>query len=300
MNIKRFSIIAVSSLIISLLAMIPINNNYSKEEPWMKKVSDDTKLIDMSIPGTHDSGATHSIFDVSGKCQDLSIKQQLNVGTRFFDLRLKLVGEEFKIVHSFVDQNLKFKKVLNDLSNYIKENNSEFIIISIKQEADSVNNTRSFEEVLKENLEEYKDVISFEKTLPNTIKEARGRIHILSRYNLDFGYPAYSGWKDDTTFILDDLYVQDNYCIEDVEIKKQDILSTLEVSNNEKNDKLVLNFTSCYLDVPFPPTYAGTIGREINDWFTSYINEYSDSKLGIVVSDFMTKELAKSIYRRNY
>ena len=300
MNIKRFSIVAGSSLIISLLAMIPINNSYSKEEPWMKKVSDDTKLIDMSIPGTHDSGATHSIFDVSGKCQDLSIKQQLNVGTRFFDLRLKLVGEEFKIVHSFVDQNLKFKKVLNDLSNYIKENNSEFIIISIKQEADSVNNIRSFEEVLKENLEEYKDVISFEKTLPNTIKEARGRIHILSRYNLDFGYPAYSGWQDDTTFILDDLYVQDNYCIKDVEIKKQDILSTLEVSNNENNDKLVLNFTSCYLDVPFPPTYAGTIGREINDWFTSHINEYSDSKLGIVVSDFMTKELAKSIYRRNY
>ena len=110
MNIKKFSIITISSIMVSLLAMAPINRSYINEEPWMKNVSDDTRLIDMSIPGTHDSGATHSLFDVAGKCQELNIKQQLNVGTRFFDLRLQLVGEEFKIIHGPADQNLKFKK----------------------------------------------------------------------------------------------------------------------------------------------------------------------------------------------
>ena len=91
-------LIVISSLVVSLLAMIPINNSYSRDvNPWMSKVNDDTRIIDMSIPGTHDSGATHSLFDVAGKCQDLSVKQQLNVGTRFFDLRLQLVGEEFRI-----------------------------------------------------------------------------------------------------------------------------------------------------------------------------------------------------------
>ena len=87
MKIKRLSTILIPSLALSLLGMIPINRNYSKDSnvEWMSGINDDTRLIDMSIPGTHDSGATHSIFDVAGKCQDLTIKEQLNVGTRFFD-----------------------------------------------------------------------------------------------------------------------------------------------------------------------------------------------------------------------
>ena len=51
-------------------------------------------------------------------------------------------------------------------------------------------------------------------------------------------------------------------CI-NIDIKKQDILSTIKYSK-ENNDKLVLNFTSCYLDYGFPPTYAGTSARLIN------------------------------------
>ena len=281
-------LIVLSTLILSLLAMIPINNSYSKDvNPWMSKVSDDTRIIDMSIPGTHDAGATHSLFDVAGKCQDLTIKQQLNVGTRFFDLRLQLVGDEFNIVHSFVDQSLKFKSVLKDLTSFVKEYNTEFIIISIKQDASSKNNARSFEEVLLDNLKEYEDIISFSKNLPNTVKDARGKIHIISRYNLDFGYPAYSGWSDDATFTLGNLYVQDNYCLDNIEEKKQDILSTINVSNSKNNDKLVLNFTSCYLENAFPPTYAGTAALGINPWFIDYINEHGDDKLGIVVADFI-------------
>ena len=301
MKHKTLSIIIILTLLISLLSMFPINRSYSKNiEAWMSKVNDDTRLIDMSIPGTHDSGATHSLFDVAGKCQDLSIKQQLNVGTRFFDLRLQLVGEEFRIIHGPVDQNLKFKSVLKDLTNFVKEYNSEFLIISIKQESSSKNNTRSFEDVLLDNLKEYEDVISFSKELPSTVKEARGKIHIISRHNLDFGYPAYFGFEDDTSFTLNDLYVQDNYNIPNVEEKIEDIKSTIDISNSVNNDKLVINFTSCYLDPAFPPSYAGTAALSINPWFMEYINKNSDYKLGIVVSDCMTKELAESIYRRNY
>ena len=104
MKIKRKGIIfLIGVLIISLFSMIPLNL-YSKKDvmPWMSYIHDDTKISDISIPGTHDSGATHSIFDVAGKCQDLSIKQQLRVGVRFFDLRLQLVNDEFKIVHSCI------------------------------------------------------------------------------------------------------------------------------------------------------------------------------------------------------
>ena len=298
---KRKIIVLVASLLGTLFAVAPINRSYSVNvDAWMSSVKDDMKLIDMSIPGSHDSGATHSIFDVAGKCQELNVKQQLNIGTRFFDLRLQLVNDDFRIIHGPVDQNLKFDSVLKDLTSFINKYNSEFIIISIKEEDSSINSGRSFEEVLKEKFDQYKDVISFNDTLPSTVKEARGKIHILSRYNLSFGYPSYYGWSDDTTFTLNDLYVQDNYCIDTVEEKIEDIKNTIDKSNDAQNDKLVINFTSCYLDNAFPPSYAGTAAKTINPWFKDYIKEHSDYKLGIIVADFISRDMAKEIYRRNY
>lgn len=298
MKIKRKGILfLIGVLIISLFSMIPLNS-YSKKDvmPWMSYIHDDTKISDISIPGTHDSGATHSIFDVSGKCQDLSIKQQLRVGVRFFDLRLQLVNDEFKIVHSFVKQNLSFKKVMKDLSNFINENNSEFIIISLKKEASDKNSTLDFKDKLTSDLNEYKDVISFDKELPEYINDARGKIYIFDRYGLDYGIPL-SNWSDDTSFEVNNYYVQDNYCISDLKEKQEDIIKAIDYKNS--NDNIVINFTSCYLDYGFPPTYAGSSANKINPWFYEYINE-SNMKLGIVVMDFMTIDLAKAIYMRNY
>ena len=188
------------SIIVSLFALVPLEN--VKTNLWMRKVNDDTRIVDLSIPGTHDSGAMHSIFDVAGKCQDVSIKGQVNMGVRFFDLRLQLVNDEFKIVHSFVDQNLTFKTVIKDLASFIRNNKSEFLIISIKKEADELNSKRDFEEVLLEDMKQYNDVISYDSSLPNTLKEARGKIYIMARYSSSIGIPCNNGWKDSTTFIL--------------------------------------------------------------------------------------------------
>ena len=217
-------------------------------------------------------------------------------GVRFFDLRLQLVNDEFKIVHSFVKQNLSFKKVMKDLSNFINENNSEFIIISLKKEASDKNSTLDFKDKLTSDLNEYKDVISFDKELPEYINDARGKIYIFDRYGLDYGIPL-SNWSDDNSFEVNNYYVQDNYCISDLKEKQEDIIKAIDYKNS--NDNIVINFTSCYLDYGFPPTYAGSSANKINPWFYEYINE-SNMKLGIVVMDFMTIDLAKAIYMRNY
>lgn len=287
------------ALIISIFAMVPIDKShdaYSKN--WLKNVDDNAKITEVSLPGTHDSGATHSIADVAGKCQDISIKTQLEIGVRFFDLRLQLVNDEFKIVHSFVDQNLKFSTVLKDLYSFIKENSSEYLIISIKEEASPVNSSLWFDEALIRDFEEYKDVFMInENKLPETVKEARGKIYLLSRFSGDIGIPAHYGWADDCSFEFDNIFVQDNYNIQNIEDKKSDILNAINYANTNKN-KLVLNFTSCYLDPGFPPSYAGTAALSINPWFLETIKETKDN-LGIIVADFITESLAKAIYMRN-
>ena len=290
--------IILASLLISIFALVPIDRHHDEySKNWMSHVEDNTKIKDMSLPGTHDSGALHSIADVAGKCQDISIATQLDIGVRFLDLRLQLVNNEFVLVHSFVQQNLTFETVLNDLSTFIKENSSEFIIISIKEEAGSVNSNLWFDEALHRDLTKYSDVISLDNHLPETLGEARGKIFVLSRCSADFGIPAYYGWADDRSFTLDDMYIQDNYNIQDIEEKKNDILNTIEYANTN-SDKLVLNFTSCYLDPGFPPSYAGTAALEINPWFESTIKNNND-KLGIIVADFITENLSKVIYMRN-
>lgn len=292
-------IMIVSTIIISIFAFVSFDRKYDEiSTDWMSKVSDDVNILDLSIPGTHDSGAQHSIADVAGKCQDLSISSQLEIGVRFLDLRLQLVNDEFRVVHSFVDQDLKFETVVKDLYSFIKNYNSEFLIISIKEDNSSVNSTIAFDQALIKALKPYEDVFMLnESKLPKTVGEARSKIYILSRFSGDVGIPAYFGWNDDDSFILDDLYIQDNYNISDIEEKKTDILNTIKYANNNPN-KLVINFTSCYLDPGFPPTYAGTTALAINPWLKEEISKNND-KLGIMLIDFIDEELSKAIYMRN-
>lgn len=298
-KILIFVIMIVSMIITSVFAFCSFERKYDEiSVNWMSKVNDDVNIIDLSIPGTHDSGALHSIADVAGKCQDMSISSQLKIGVRFFDLRLQLVNNEFKIVHSFVDQDLKFQTVVEDLYSFIKKYDSEFLIISIKEESSSVNSTLSFEEALIKELKIYEDVFMInDTTLPKKVGMARSKIYILSRFYGEIGIPAYYGWMDDTSFELNDLYIQDNYNISDIDEKKNDILNTIAYARNNQN-KLVINFTSCYLDSGFPPLYAGTTALSINPWLKDEITK-SNEKLGIILVDFIDEELSKAIYMRN-
>ena len=292
-------IMIVSTIIISIFAFVSFDRKYDEISiDWMSKVSDDVNILDLSIPGTHDSGAQHSIADVAGKCQDLSISSQLEIGVRFLDLRLQLVNDEFRVVHSFVDQDLKFKTVVEDLYSFIKNYSSEFLIISIKEDNSAVNSTIAFDQALIKALKPYEDVFMLnESKLPKTLGEARSKIYILSRFSGDIGIPAYFGWNDDDSFELDDLYIQDNYNISDIEEKKTDILNTIKYANDNPN-KLVINFTSCYLDPGFPPMYAGTTALAINPWLKDEISKNND-KLGIMLIDFIDEKLSKAIYMRN-
>ena len=289
----------VLSIFVAFFALVPVNSVKSlKTNAWMSEIDDDYKIKELSIPGTHDSGAMHSIFDVSGKCQDMDIEAQLNIGVRFFDLRLQLVNDEFKVVHSFVDQKLKFSSVIEDINKFMDNNPSEFLILSIKKEEESKNSTLSFEEALLRDLEGSSRVV-FDDCLPETIKDARGKIYIMSRFQTSIGIKAYEGWEDSKSFELGDFYIQDNYCITDIDTKINDIKNAHKYAI--ENNKILINFTSCYLDnLIFPPTYAATPAIKINKWAKEYYEtNFELPHYGIVVMDFITYELANNIIWRN-
>ena len=299
-DIIKCGVLLLLSIALPLVAVIPMQRGDADRSDWMSLLDDEASLNSVTIPGTHDSGALYSIADVSGKCQSLSVKEQLKVGVRFLDIRLQLVDNKLRVVHSFADQLTEFDGVLFDMVEFIRNNPSEFLIVSIKEDASPKGSDKNFADVLEDMLLSYSEV-SASRELPETVGASRGGIHIVARYrDASIGLPCYDGWADDTSFTLGDIYVQDNYCVPNAEEKIADIRQTYSVAL-EKTHALVLNFTSCYFESCFPPIYAGLPAHDINrDTMKALTEETADGPLGILVCDFMTSELADAIIGRNF
>lgn len=300
------SLVAILS-IASFFAVFPLSkkSSTSKGSNWMKDIDDSRTLTSLSIPGSHDSGALHSIADLAGKCQDLSIYNQLEAGARFFDIRLQQRDNELKIVHGFVDQDLSFSQALDDFKRFLNEHPSEGLIVSIKKESNANNTSATFDESLKEALKNYSSLWDLSREIPNNLGKLRGKIYLISRYSdSTIGLDAFEGWLDpdssSTTNTFDigrsNLHIQDYYQVNDIENKKSEISKCFDYSKENPN-VLTLNFSSCYFINAFPPTYAGTTAKIINNWLIDEINDRSN--LGIIVSDFITSDLCEKIYKRN-
>lgn len=301
------SSLTASTAIVSLFAMLPLSSKSATAKgcEWMKGVNDSVSLTSLSLPGSHDSGALHSIGDVSGKCQDLSVYDQLNCGVRFFDVRLQLRGSELKVVHGFVDQKLDFSSVLNDFDSFLKAHPSEGILVSVKKESDDEGSAMTFEESLMESLSKY-SYWDESRTLPDSLGKLRGKAYLVSRYkNNSIGLPSYEGWIEhdeedlSNTFDIEgsNLHVQDYFKIKDIENKKKEIISCLDYSQSNL-DRLTLNFSSCYFLDSFPPSYAGSAAKLINAWLPEVIEERKN--LGVIISDFVTSDFCEQIYSRNF
>ena len=105
---------------------------------WMSNLPDSTTLFDILIPGTHDTATGNykgTDYFFATKTQDLDIKEQLRIGTRNFDLRPRDFGNgEYPMHHGniYLDSNLD--AMLAPLEEFVKNNPSETLIVSIKTE----------------------------------------------------------------------------------------------------------------------------------------------------------------------
>ncbi len=115
---------------------------------WMSAIRGETKLTEITIPGTHDSCArkfaNEDIFGITSgvaKCQSLNITEQLNAGIRFLDIRCEVDSSTYSIktVHGSVDcwngndyYYLDF--VFQDIYNWLASHPSETVLVSIKED----------------------------------------------------------------------------------------------------------------------------------------------------------------------
>lgn len=296
--------IGVASIVFSILSSI----NFAKSSPkaglsnWMANCDDNVKLSSLSIPGSHDSGAKHSLADVAGICQDLSIKEQLEGGARFLDIRLKNYKGNLVVYHGEVNQDLSFDNVLDSVYSFLSSHPSETILLSVKEESKASGSSESFDSLMKKKKEKTPKYWTNDSSL-GLLGDHRGGIILLSRYSgSSFGVNLYNGWEDmdsgekENTFDIGTTHIQDFYKVSDIVDKKNEITSAFSFSSANESS-LTLNFLSGYMTNGFPPSYSVSVASTIIPWAKETFSSYSS--LGITITDFFSSEIGSLIVQRN-
>lgn len=171
---------------------------------WMGSVADETWVSGMTIPGTHDSCARSNVPFV--RTQYLSITQQLALGIRFFDLRLRRHDDGHLYCYHGgmpigLPKGLSFTEVMDEVWNFIgpKSNSgkeegekkaTETVLISINNDdksKDQKEHPQIFYNAVKEAVEStppYEDGSERWYTAPVTAQlgAVRGKAVLLRRY----------------------------------------------------------------------------------------------------------------------
>lgn len=282
-------------------SLLPVSLN-----SWMAGLQDNISISKISIPGTHDSGARIDAPVVSGtaKTQDLSIAEQLNAGVRFLDIRCRHIDNAFTIHHGAIYQNMNFDDVLNACYTFLQNNPSETIIMSVKEEYDASNTTRTFEQTFDSYVQKNPSKWDLGANI-STLGAIRGKIKLLRRFSSGTtkGINA-SPWADNTTFDINNsgvqLKVQDYYKVTNNDDKWNAISSLLNEAKNDTNGKLFLNFTSGYKPGIFGIPSIPTVSNNINPRLKTFFQTNTQGTFGIMPIDFVNAELSQLIVNTNF
>ena len=133
----------------TLFILITSAQSSNKCNEWMKEIADTLPLSQLSIPGTHDSGALDG--GEAFQTQDLTLEEQLNFGVRVFNIRLKACeNHQLGVYHSIVFQDLYWETdVLPLFTTFLEQHPSETLIVMLKKEG---GNGDDFSRLLSQNL----------------------------------------------------------------------------------------------------------------------------------------------------
>lgn len=288
---------------------------------WMNSIPDRFNLAQFSIPGTHDSAARYIADpftpDSAAKTQDLTIREQLDIGVRFLDLRCRHIGNACALHHGRAYLSMNLSDALKQIVSFLDANKSETVIVSIKDgEHDDEGNTRTFEATLRSYLEDpsqrkfwYTGSSIPQLGQAGDEKSVRGKAILLRRFKAekDYGIDA-TDWPGNTTGVMahsisvQDFYNMGSYLLgqkpDDYPEKWRSVERQLE-SASKDSTLWYLNFTSAVVftwqpiwpDIPNIPLVSNYINPRVARYFSSQVGHF-----GTVVMDFMTPDLAQKIY----
>jgi len=163
----------------------------SRLESWMGKLRNEMPLSVLSIPGTHNS-PTHHVALPSVRCQAVSVKEQLDNGVRFLDIRVQpesaddVSKEGLILVHSAFPISLTgtkyFRDLIDTVYSFLDANPTETIMISLKREGIGKSTDQHLSKIVQRH---YANDRWFTDNRIPTLGEARNKIVLIRRFGLD-------------------------------------------------------------------------------------------------------------------
>jgi PKD repeat protein len=289
-----------------MVALVTAIYAFAGDTNWMAGIDGTKRLSQLSIPGTHDSGALydHPLAAGTAKCQSNSIAQQLSFGVRFLDIRCYNSNDVFYIYHGSVDQKQTFPQVLDQVIGFLNTNSTECVIMSVKEETTATNPTLGFEDRF-----DYYRTLNPTKWYTNSsvpaLSNARGKIVLLRRFSathLPKGIDATS-WPDNAApgFSANNLAVEDWYVVTDNPTKWGYITSGLSGAFGDNNANILhLTYTSGYLPGTFGIPNIPTVANYINPLLLNYFADAPIGHYGCVNMDFADAIRSELIYGVNF
>jgi 1-phosphatidylinositol phosphodiesterase len=192
---------------------------------WMLALNNQQPLSTLSLPGTHDSGATKG--GPAAATQTLSIRQQLDAGIRFLDIRLRAKGDVFAIHHGFVFQELMFDDVLDDVREFLAQHPGETVLMRVKDEYKAESGSQPFVDIFRGYFARYRELIAVPDSLNVPLSEVRGKVVFLTDFA---GGTGFGLAHSPATFTIQDDYKQSS--VWGLYSKWTKVRSQFELANN--------------------------------------------------------------------
>lgn len=221
----------------------------------------------------------------------------MNAGVRFLDIRCRHTNNAFSIYHGPIGQNASFGSVLNAIFAFLKSNPTEAVIMSMKEEYNSSDNARTFEQTFNAYVARNPRQWYLGSSIP-TLGQARGKIVLFRRFGaaLPKGIDA-SNFRDNATFqIGNSLRVQDNYKVSDTDAKWSQILAMLNETRGGSPNMLSVNFASGVQSGYFGIPNIRAVSNSIKPRLTRFFSAHQSGKYGVVLMDFADAARCSLIY----
>jgi 1-phosphatidylinositol phosphodiesterase len=240
----RIGIAAVAFSALTLSAAAPAaahaTDGYSHDSTigltstdWMSALPGNRTLSELSVPATHDTGASRAGGDIA-LTQSMSLAEQLRSGIRGWDIRLGVHEGRLKIYHGIALQGQDFDtEVLASANTFLAAHPRETVLMRIAHE---IGGETDFGDLVKAQTDRYSRIYTGSSDNP-ALDAVRGKIVILQGFSSsrDVGIP----WNS--------LSIQDNYQMSDnwgLAKKWSAIRGQLDASRSGSKAKIYANFLS--------------------------------------------------------
>lgn len=292
---------------------------------WMRNIPDGSLISEINIPGSHDTCARFIHLSHITKCQDKSVTEQLNMGVRFIDLRVRLQNDGLVLVHGIATcyedkrkrKPLLLDNIIEECRKFLSLNPEETILLSLKRD-DGPSSEETFDFFYKNYIKS--DAIWYLENRIPALGEVRGKIVLFNRCAVDLsdtkkGYSDYNTGLDfshlpdqsrvdftglegafmhqRTTDNKEKYYLQDMYKLGPRKKWENGVLPALETSAEES--AIILNFTSSNRFPIGPHKTAKYVQKRLGKYPLQPTRKY-----GIIILDYPTQSLCKKIILTNF